>query len=244
MIVFGQNHFKIKSFTQQELNLPREEALDNIDIQVRQRYAHLFWIPFFPIGKIYGFKRQGDSNLYELPVNIKQTIKDRHSHDIKTPWYSYSLILLALLAGLWFYTSSKINTINRENNFYLEQAENEMMVKYPTTGDYYAFSAIGTGYERTSIVLKVNSYDDDTIEFTSGYEYLYEQNISEYNMNKEFEKAAQYIYNPTRIDKDFLLKMMKREYHDYNTDYEFKMEEYDGMFFEFKKLKRQELKNL
>ncbi len=37
MIVYGQNSFKIKSFTPQELRLPKEEGFSNIDIQVRQQ---------------------------------------------------------------------------------------------------------------------------------------------------------------------------------------------------------------
>lgn len=246
MIVFGHNNFKIKSFTPQELRLPREESTNNIDIQVRQRYAHIFWIPFFPIGKIYAFKRKGDSNMYELPINIKQTIQTRHKDEIKTPWYSYSLILIALTIGLGIFANGKISDINRENNFYKKQAETEMMIKYPTTGDYYSFGAnpkIRTNYNSNSIVLKVNSYDDNSIEFTSGYEDLFEQDISEYNISKEFERAGEYIYHPTRIDKELLLKMVKREYRDYNEK-EYEMEQYDNMMFKFKSIKRQKLENL
>lgn len=69
-------------------------------------------------------------------MGIKQLIQDKHGHDVRNPWYSYSLIVLGLLIGLWFYTDDKLGDIKYENNFYLDQAKNKMMVKYPTTGDY------------------------------------------------------------------------------------------------------------
>lgn len=244
MIVFGTKHFKIKSFTQRELGISREEGLVNIDIQVRQKYAHLYWIPVFPTGKIYCFKRPGDDNLYELPLTIKQNLEFKHSQDIKTPWYSYALPLLGLLVALWFYVGDKISDISYENSFYLNQAKDKMMAKYPTTGDYYAFEAYDTkkGYNSKSIVLKVNSYDEDTIEFTAGYDDFYDENISSYNISGEFKKEGQYIYHPTRIDKDLLTKMMSREYRSRET--KFKMAEYDNKYFKFKEVKRQELKDL
>ncbi len=242
MIVFGQNHFKIKSFTQQELRLPKEEALNNIDIQVRQRYAHLFWIPFFPIGKIYGFKRKGDSNLYELPQDIKQIIQTRHSNEIKTPWYSYSLIVLALLVGLWFYMGNKLSKVSYENSFYLKQAENKMMVKYPTTGDSYHFDVYdneeGHSYKKTAIVLQVNSYDDNTIEFTSNYE-----NINAYDLDKKLEEVSEYIDIPTRISKSFLTKMTELDYGNrYDNSSRFKVKEYNNLYFKLKSIKRKKLK--
>ena len=150
MIVFGHNSFKIKSFTQRELKLPKEEGLDGIDIQVRQRYAHLFWIPVFPIGKVYCFKRRGDSSYYELPKGIKEAIG--RNQKIKTPWYSYSLLILLLLVGSWFFIQEELNSIDYKNSLYLKQAENIMKVKYPTTGDYYSFDAYNNkrGYKNIS----------------------------------------------------------------------------------------------
>lgn len=241
MIVFGQNHFKIKSFTQEELGLPRQENLGNIDIQVRQRYAHLFWIPFFPIGKVYGFKRPGDSNLYELPDGITQIIQARYSKEIRTPWYSYFLIVAALVVGAWIFVNDEIKSVQYENDFYMSQAKSKMMVKYPTTGDFYVFEAYNreTGYKSTSIVLKVNSYDEDTVEFTSGYKDMFEKDIYDYQVSREFKKEGQYVYRPTRIKKDLLLKMIAREYGE-NGD-RFKMSQYDDKYFRFKKIERKKL---
>ncbi len=248
MIVYGQNHFKIKSFTPQELRLPKEEGLNDIDIQVRQRYAHLFWIPFFPIGKLYCFKRLGDDNLYELPEDIKRSIQYTYEQDIKTPWYSYSLIILALSIGLWYYTENKFDEAKYENRFYLEQAEKKMMIKYPTTGDSYSFKVYNneteSSYNSTSIILQVNSYDEDTIEFISNYEDLYGEDIKEFEeVDEKLEQISEQIDKPNRIKKSDLVKMIEVEYDDrYDSDKRFKMEGYDNLYFEFKSIKRKELK--
>lgn len=251
MIVYGQNSFKIKSFTKQELRLPNDENLNNIDIQVRQRYAHLFWIPFFPIGKAYCFKRSGDNNLYELPEEIKRVIQHHHSKDIKTPWYSYSLIVLALLVGVWYYADSKLDAVKRENRFHIEQAVKRMMIKYPTTGDSYSFQVYNSETERsykgTSVILQVNSYDDDTIEFTSNYEDFYGKNAKQFDeIDEKLLKISEQIDKPTRIKKSMLIKMVETEYkrNTYGSDNRFKMEEYDNLYFNFKSIKRKKLKKV
>lgn len=91
MIVFGHNNFLVKKYTSVDLNLPPDESFQGVSFEVRQRYAHLFWIPFFPIRKLWAIKKPGDNNLYEMPVQFKQLILAQKKSDIKTPWYSWSL---------------------------------------------------------------------------------------------------------------------------------------------------------
>ena len=66
-IVFGHNNFLIKSYTPAELGIPPSDKLNGIVFEVRQHYFHLFWIPFFGIGKIYVIRRTGDSGMYQMP---------------------------------------------------------------------------------------------------------------------------------------------------------------------------------
>lgn len=243
MIVFGHNNFKIKTLSSRELNIPKENGQEDIEIQVRQKYAHLFWIPFFPIGKIWAFKRKGDSTLYELPETIKERIKDRY--DIKTPWYSFSLIILAALGFSGFLGMEKLNDIKWENNFYQEQAEQQMMVKYPTTGDFYAFTMHNDAdtYKSTGVILKVNSYTDTTIEFTAAYQDLYAQNISSYSIDSEIKKSNAYVLNAININKTDLLKLVTSEYRDYDSR-KLQLSAFDNKYVLFKKMKRKALEKL
>ena len=84
-MVFGWYSFLIKMFRPEELEwLP--EDFDGTTIEIRQKVFHIFWIPIFPIGKLYAF-RMGDS-LYELPGAYEAVLKEMGV--AKTPWYSFA----------------------------------------------------------------------------------------------------------------------------------------------------------
>ncbi|MCX6182141.1 MAG: hypothetical protein NT150_09465 [Bacteroidetes bacterium] len=56
-IIFGTGSFKLVRNKPSELGLPFD--LDKeMTIEKRQRYFHLFWIPFFSIGQIWVFKKK------------------------------------------------------------------------------------------------------------------------------------------------------------------------------------------
>lgn len=58
-------------------------------------------------------------------------------------------------------------------------------------------------------------------------------------MYKELDKEGQYVYQPTKVTKELLLKMIIK---DYNGDSpRFKVESYNNKFFKFEKIKRKEL---
>jgi hypothetical protein len=95
--VFGWYSFKIKSFTATDLNISAEEWR-NTTFEVRQKVFHLFWIPFFSIGKMYALRKSG--KLYDLPTSIVNLLKAKQKY--RTPWYSFFLpiaLLTALLGG-------------------------------------------------------------------------------------------------------------------------------------------------
>ncbi|WP_394750667.1 hypothetical protein [Spongiimicrobium salis] len=238
MIVFGHNNFKIKSFSFRDLRIPQEPGAEGIDFQVRQRYFHLFWIPFFPIGKLYVVKKKGDSNYYEMPQDIKSRIQQQ---GVKTPWYSFALLVLAFVGGIIFVGAEKLNDISRENRFYENQAMTKMMMKYPTTGDYYKFKAYECSndrYNSTYVILKVNSYDEEHIEFASGYLDLLGDNQYAYSISSEIAKNNEYIYNNFTVKKENLMGLLNKEYREYGENA--KIEDL-GWCFEFQDMERAKL---
>jgi len=214
MIVFGHNNFKVKTFTARDLRLPQEPGINDIEFQVRQRYAHLFWIPFFPIGKLYAIKKKGDSNLYEMPDAIKHQIKMKHKVDAR-----------------W------------ENEFYVNQAEHKMMVKYPTSGDYYKFNVSecddADKYNYTDVILKVTDYDDNTIEFSSAYLDMLGKDQMFYSMRAAMNASKDFKYNTFTVQKEDLLKLFDREYNTSSSDLQH-IEDL-GWCFKFQDMERADL---
>lgn len=219
MIVFGHNNFKIKSFSPRELGIPENPGDQKITLEVRQRYFHLFWIPFFPIGKAYVVRKEGDSNMYEMPLELQHVLSQRD--DIKTPWYSFALIFLALFIGVSFFGNEKMKDIKWENRFYVEQANQKMRVKYPTTGDYYKFKAFecsDTNSRPAEIIVKVIAYDEDSIEFSSAYMNILDSNQYSYSIQSEINKNLDYRYNSFELKKEDIMNSFHKEYRDYGDD--------------------------
>lgn len=82
-MIYGWYSFLIKCYTPAELNIIGEN-LEGITFEVRQKIFHLFWIPFFSIGKIYALRKNGE--LYNLTEDYVTLLKSYS--DAKTPWYS------------------------------------------------------------------------------------------------------------------------------------------------------------
>lgn len=101
-IVFGWNNFTIKSYKPKELGLTQEDTND-FRVEIRQSYFHLFWIPFFGLGKKWVIRKGRDT--YELPAQFLHKVQEQHLQH-RTPWYTFAgpLLILAGLIGFWAYT--------------------------------------------------------------------------------------------------------------------------------------------
>ena len=218
MIVFGHNNFKIKTIKSSELDYSTDLRNQTFEIEVRQKYAHLFWIPFFPIGKIWGIRKENDPNLYEMPGSLKALIPEHIN--VKTPWYSFALIVLAGVVFLGFLGSEKLRSVKYENYHYEYLAELNMKIKYPVTGDFYSFDvhANDGSYDENTIVLKVKSYTENSIEFVSRFEKG-TSSESYLNSESEIERMEEYIYNPITIPKEELYNLViGKQRSSYNDD--------------------------
>ena len=72
MLVWGHNNFKIKTVEPHEIGL-YDAAFNNIKFVCRQKYGHLFWIPFIPLGKIWTVDK-GDGKMYVCHPDIEQQL--------------------------------------------------------------------------------------------------------------------------------------------------------------------------
>jgi hypothetical protein len=90
MIVYGWNSFKVYSAPVHQFDFGQDFA-PGIEVEIRQKYFHLFWIPFFSIGQVWALKQQGQ--LYEMSYDVKQALVQR-GIEPKTPWYTFAGLML------------------------------------------------------------------------------------------------------------------------------------------------------
>jgi hypothetical protein len=73
LIFYGRRSLRLKAFQLADIGI-FSEIPDFVQFEVRQEYAHLYWIPLFPIGKIWCV-RKTDDKLYEVNEELLPQLK-------------------------------------------------------------------------------------------------------------------------------------------------------------------------
>lgn len=127
MIIFGSkaSHLASENIHAKCSNC---ETQNSIQMSVFQKYAHIFWIPFFPIGKTAVSqcthckqvleKKEFNGNLQESYHKIKS--------NSKTPIWTFFGIGIATILIVWGLIASKDHA-----------AKNEQLILSPEKGDIY-----------------------------------------------------------------------------------------------------------
>jgi hypothetical protein len=164
-IVFGHNNFLLKSVAPVEIGLI-DKSFNNYKFEQRQKYGHLFWIPFIPLGKIWVVKKP-DGKLYQCPLGIETDLQQRYP--ARTSIWAWTGPLL-IMAGLLIYTVN--DKIERYSN---EKYNQERLlkdadilaekVKAIGEGDYLVMSVkeSGNGYYENEVPLKVIKVNTDSV---------------------------------------------------------------------------------
>ena len=210
-VVFGIKHFKIKSYSLQELGLSESEN-KTVTIEKRQQYFHLYWIPFFALGQIWVLRK--DDEMFDLPAEYETALNAMNIKH-RTPFYTFALPLLIILGGLIYYASEKVNSflwhIRAENEYNQELLVLNEKISHPVVGDYYAFQDIidYTGERFFKVVaLKGNSILLQMPERTDSW-----------YSNKSGELASRFSDNPDSLHLawmkvDDLKSYVSQEYSD------------------------------
>jgi len=137
MIVFGWNHFRLKSFSAQELGLSQGHD-QRYTIELRQKYFHLFWIPFFGIGKKWTIRK--DNKLYEMPAEHAAYL-DSQNYKLRTPWYTFSGPILLVSIFLFWNISEQVDAARyrreAKNNFEKQIKGLDRLYLAAASSDYY-----------------------------------------------------------------------------------------------------------
>ena len=149
MIVYGT---KAKQLAKEALTdkCPNCGTQNSVDMYVFQKYAHVFWIPFTPIGKT-GVSQCSHCKqalkTKEMPTQLKASY-DNVKAQTKTPFWTF--IGLALLVVL--ITSAVISDRNKS-------ALNAKLIEAPQKGDVYEIKTEDNQYT----LMKVESINGDTV---------------------------------------------------------------------------------
>lgn len=168
-IVYGWNSFKIRSFSLIDLGIVRKEYFDISSIEVRQKYFHVFWIPFFSLGKKWVVRK--DDQLYEMPADLQTLVKtSANTAAIRTPFYTYTgllLIIIGLLyAGLHDSYANYMFTRKLIKEFNTNKEALESRLQHLTTKDFVSVQRLGEYFDDTTVYLKVEDVRGDEITVT------------------------------------------------------------------------------
>lgn len=157
MIIYGS---KAKQLAKENLvdTCPNCGKHNTVDLYVFQNYAHVFWIPFFPIGKKVISQCENCKQvlkLKEMPSTFTMTYENMKSQ-FKTPVWTFSgVALLAILVT--------IGVINDQQN----TAKNSRLILAPQTGDVFEVKTKDNQYtlykiqtiEGDSAFIRINKFE-------------------------------------------------------------------------------------
>ncbi|GAA4045830.1 zinc-ribbon domain-containing protein [Flavobacterium chungnamense] len=152
MIFYGTKASNIKNGQIINVDCPHCETNISMNYAVFGKYAHIYWIPFFPIGKTTvaecnNCKRTFEYSELTQPIQTKLD-REKEKDAVKTPiWMFSGLGIIAVLVAIGIYSSGET-----------EKKEAEYL-KAPKVGDVYKFES-NPGFYST---MKVESVLKDSL---------------------------------------------------------------------------------
>lgn len=123
-IIFGHNSFVIKRVSPKELGLENNPEMKNAEIQLIQKYAHLYFIPVFPMGQEWVLRKDGKS--YHLINNLQHQLLYKYPSRVHIGAFSLPIILIL---GLLSYTGyEKISQYQSERRYAAEMERNGILL--------------------------------------------------------------------------------------------------------------------
>ncbi|QCX00023.1 hypothetical protein FGM00_07885 [Aggregatimonas sangjinii] len=183
MIVYGSRSTHLKSEQLRNAVCPNCETRGQMTASVYGRHAHVFWIPFFPMGK-QGILECQHCHKGFKPKELDEKVKLEYTNfrrTVKTPlWKFAGLGIVALLIGAGIY-SDKMN-----------DAKVEELVASPAMFDKYTFKT-ETNYYSTFKVVEV--YEDSIYVNYNDFETDKKSGIKDIDLEKNYDKDIYVLTN-------------------------------------------------
>jgi hypothetical protein len=172
MVVFGSKATEVATETIQD-KCANCGTQNSVQMTVFQKYAHVFWIPFFPIGKT-GLTQCSHCKQVlekkEFPVYLRSNYEILKQKG-KTPVWSFSGIILLF----FFFILGGIVSKQREE-------KNLILIASPKAGDIYE---IKIDYKQYTLY-KVEKIDGDTVfVLLNEYETNKRRGLSDFKIRRD-----------------------------------------------------------
>ncbi len=188
MLVFYGSKGKILAEKQLQINCPACQQ-SGMDFAVVGSYAHLYWIPMFPLGKSVVAVCPHCSQAWkenEMPADIKQYAKAEKSTSRRPIWFYSGLILIAI-----FFVFIAISA-------HKGKQDDIAFINAPAVGDVYTYKLDEGGYT----LLRVVKVDGNTVSVVQN-QYKVDRSSGVSKL-----RSKPYYNDP----EDFSLAELKEEY--------------------------------
>ncbi|TCK66892.1 zinc ribbon family protein [Winogradskyella wandonensis] len=193
MIFYGTNASRLKDGRLSNVTCPNCNKQTSMTYSVFGKYAYLYWIPVFPLGKTNVLECDNCKRTYklkELPSQIQQKFELEKHRGIPLKHFAGSAILVALFAWI-FYANAK----DKENE--------AIYIKSPQVGDVYHTSGSNSGFYSTAKVTAIEA--DSIFVIFNDYEVDKKSGI------KDIDKSSNYKIENT---EGFKLEEIQKLYAD------------------------------
>lgn len=159
MIIYGTKAKLLKAEITSD-PCPNCNTANNIQMNVFQRWAHIFWIPFFPIGKT-GVSQclhcRQVLKLKEMPASLKLSY-DNLKTQTKIPVWTFAGCFLIVIGSIFFYISEK-QKVKKVNQLVLSPQKNDVF-HIKLKNDHYTLYKVNK-VSGDSVYLALNKYEVD-----------------------------------------------------------------------------------
>ncbi len=179
-ILYGTTKKKIKTFTDQKTTCDLCGGFSK-EYRIYQPCFHIFWIPFFPIGRKYMVvKCSGCNAQYD-------TINDPYLSNTRTPFFMFLGPLLILGFIIFGYFSSKA-----------EQRRYESYINSPGIGDVYLMKTESESGSNLYYFSKIIDIKPDSISMLVGA-YDYSRSVSKMDTADYFITDFFYTFHKSAL---------------------------------------------
>ena len=162
MIIYGTKAKLLKAAITSDI-CPNCNTTNSIQINVFQRWAHIFWIPFFPIGKT-GVSQclhcRQVLKLKEMPASLKLSY-DNIKSQTTIPVWTFAGCFLIVIGSIFFYISEK-QKAKKVNQWVLSPQKNDVF-HIKLKNDHYTLYKVNK-VSGDSVYLALNKYESDREE--------------------------------------------------------------------------------
>ena len=191
MIFYGRKASRLKDGQLRNVTCPSCDTNTTMTYSIFGKYAHIYWIPTFPMGKENIIECDNCKQTFkvkELPEQIKNKFK-LENQDVKTPFWNFSglAIIACLIASIMYF--AKQDDLNAVK--YIES---------PQFGDVYTIDGSESDYSSAMKVIEVTK--DSVVVIYNNYE-TDSYSISEINKPENYDTKQAYGFSLEQIKTMF-----------------------------------------